>query len=79
MHMRLHLRLRQCVPHAVCIFCLLRPLWGWMDRKAEEPSSNPAAMREDGEPSKREANVLGDMLAPKVSPAAAQARGAANE
>ena len=79
MHMSLHLRLRQWVPHAVCIFCLLRPLWGWMDRKAEEPSSNPATMREDGEPSKQEANVLGDMLVPKVLPAAAQARGAVHE
>ena len=79
MHMRLHLRLQQCVPHAVCIFCLLRPLWGWMDRKAGGAQAKPTAMQEAGEPAKREANVLGDMLAPKLSPAATQSQGAKNE
>ena len=60
----------------LCIFCLLRPLWGWMDRKAEEPQAKPAATQEAGGSAKHEANALGDMLAPKVSPVAPQEQGA---
>ena len=60
----------------LCVFCLLRPLWGWMDRKAEEPQAKPAATQEAGGSAKHEANALGDMLAPKVSPVAPQEQGA---
>ena len=63
----------------LCVFCLLRPLWGWMDRKAGGAQAKPTAMQEAGEPAKREANVLGDMLAPKLSPAETQSQGAKNE
>lgn len=41
MSSRLQPPLRQALQQAVCFFCLLRPLWGWMDRKAE-PETPPA-------------------------------------
>ena len=71
--------LRRLAGLCLCVFCLLRPLWGWMDRKAEEPQAKPVATQEAGEPAKREANVLGEMLAPKLSSAATHAQGAKNE
>lgn len=60
----------------LCFFCLLRPLWGWLDRKIGDPQSIPSSMQEAGESPKREANVLGEMLASKLSAVAHQAPGA---
>jgi hypothetical protein len=71
--------IRRLAGFCLCVFCLLRPLWGWMDRKAEEPQAKPAEIQETGEPVKREVNVLDEMMVPKLLPAATQAQGAKNE
>ena len=60
----IHSHVRNALGHGLCLFCLLRPLWGWMDRKTE-PEAPPVSRLEVGEKPKREANVLGDMLAAK--------------
>ena len=63
----IHPQVRNVLGYALCLFCLLRPLWGWMDRKAEAPQAKPTATQEASEPPKREANVLGETLAPKLA------------
>ena len=68
--------IRRVAGLCLCVFCLIRPLWGWMDRKAEEPHAKPTATQEAVESPKRDANVLGDMLAPKLSLVAPREPGA---
>ena len=56
--------LRLALQHAVCFFCLLRPLWGWMDRKAEpeSPPAPPAAAAT--EPTTARSHGLGEWIRP---------------
>ena len=55
-------RIRLTLGYALCLFCLLRPLWGWMDRKAtpEAPALSTPQPAES-------VNVLGEWLATKRS------------
>ena len=54
--------LRTALQHAVCFFCLLRPLWGWMDRKADPESLPPPPAATATEPAPVRANGLGDWI-----------------
>ena len=63
-------RWRQTLQHAVCFFCLLRPFWGWLDRKAEpEAAPAPEAMQPV------RSNGLGDWIAPPQPSAPPQTQG----
>ena len=58
----LQLRIRLMLGYALCLFCLVRPLWGWMDRKAtpEAPALSTPQPAES-------VNVLGEWLATQRS------------
>ena len=59
---------RRFLRQAVCLFCLLRPLWGWLDRKAEsEAAPDPATPAAQNAPVR--SYGLGDVIAtPKPVP-----------